>query len=173
MKQPSPAARHAPHSRGSRWGWPVGIVIALALSAGANIAFMMVARSDQAFAIEPDYYEKSVRWDEAMAQERHNVELGWGAVAALTLARADAPGEIAITLRDREGTAVGGAHVSIVAMHNARASQRHQVDLSEREPGLYRAALDARRPGEWEIRVTADRPPYHFTQALRLSVGVR
>ena len=38
-------------------------------------------------------------------------------------------------------------------------------------PGIYPGAIDAHRPGEWEVRVTAQRAGDRFTSILRLSVA--
>jgi len=158
-------------SRWARWGWPIGIALVLVLSAGSNIAIMVIARQDKAFAIEPEYYEKALRWDDTMAQERRNIALGWDASAALVLARPGRPGEVEIALRDSAGRPVDRAVVSVEAMHNARASQRYHATLAEALPGTYRAAIDAHRPGEWEVRVTVQRAEDRFTRTLRLSVA--
>jgi nitrogen fixation protein FixH len=160
-------------TRLARWGWPIGIAAVLALSAGANIAIMVVAKQDEAFAIEPAYYEKALRWDDTMAQERRNLALGWDASATMVLARPGTPGALDIALSDRTGLPIDSAVVSVEAMHNARASQRYHAVLAEAEPGTYRASMDAHRPGEWEVRVTAQRAGDRFTQTLRLSVAAQ
>jgi nitrogen fixation protein FixH len=145
----------------------------LILSAGSNIAVMVVARQDKAFAIEPDYYEKALRWDDTMAQERRNLALGWDASATLVLARPGRAGQVDIVLSDPVGRAVDSAAVTVEAMHNARASQRYHASLTEGAPGTYHAAIDAHRPGEWEVRVTAQRGSDRFTSTLRLSVAAQ
>jgi nitrogen fixation protein FixH len=127
-----------------------------------------VARADPAFAVEPDYYAKAVGWDARMAQEHANIALGWGATAALTLARPGVPGRITVHLSDAAGHAVTGAAVSIEAMHNARASQRYEATLQPGRDGDYTSPVDAHRPGAWEVRLTATRGEARFTQSLRI-----
>jgi nitrogen fixation protein FixH len=134
---------------------------------------MVVARQDKAFAIEPEYYEKALRWDATMAQERRNIALGWTASATLVLARPGRPGEMEVALSDAAGRPLDDAVVSVEAMHNARASQRYHATLAEALPGTYRATMDAHRPGEWEVRVTAQRAEERFTRTLRLTVAAR
>jgi nitrogen fixation protein FixH len=56
----------------------------------------------------------------------------------------------------------------VEAMHNARASQRYESALSPSEGGTYAATIDAHRPGQWEVRVTATRGNDRFTQSLRI-----
>jgi nitrogen fixation protein FixH len=162
-----------PRSKWARWGWPIGIAMVLVLSAGSNIAIMVVARQDKAFAIEPEYYEKALHWDDTMAQERRNLALGWNASATLVLARPGHPGRLDIALSDGSGRPVHRAVVSVEAMHNARASQRYFATLAEGEAGTYHGPVDAHRPGEWEVRVTAQRAGDRFTRTLRLSVAAQ
>jgi nitrogen fixation protein FixH len=146
----------------------VAVALALAASAGSNIWVMFVAKADPAFAVEPDYYAKAVGWDARMAQERRNTALGWQATAALTLARPGIPGRIAVHLVDGAGHAITGATVSIEAMHNARASQRYEAALTPDGDGDYASALDAHRPGAWEVRLAATRGDERFTRILRI-----
>jgi nitrogen fixation protein FixH len=151
-----------------RYGWPIGIAAALLLSAGSNIIMMFIAKADPAFAIEPDYYQKAVAWDATMAQERTNTTLGWRAAATIELASPHTPGRITVTLRDMQGQVIPDATATIEAMHNARASQRYEVALSPDGYGAYTAPIDAHRPGQWEVRVTASRGTDRFTQSLRI-----
>ena len=48
------------------------IVALLVGGAGANVGLMLVATSDASFAVEPDYYQKALAWDETMAQAARN-----------------------------------------------------------------------------------------------------
>ncbi|MBK8249689.1 MAG: FixH family protein [Gemmatimonadetes bacterium] len=151
-----------------RYGWPIGVAMALLLSAGANILVMFIAKADPAFAVEPDYYQKAVTWDATMAQARTNASLGWAASGALTLAAPGTPGRVSVSLVGAGGTPLTDAIVSVEAMHNARASQRYEAVLTAVGAGRYAAALDAHRPGEWEVRVRATRGDERFTQSLRI-----
>lgn len=154
----------------ARNGWPLAIASVLLLGAGFNFAIMYVAQRDPAFAIEPDYYGRAVRWDDEMAQERTNQRLNWMAVGSLTLgSSADETGRLVVQLRDSAGAALTGARVEAETMHNARAGQRVTIALAEVAPGTYAAGLDARRPGEWEVRLVVERAGERFTQRLRLT----
>lgn len=142
--------------------------MALLLSAGANILVMFIAKADPAFAVEPDYYQKAVTWDATMEQQRLNASLGWQATGMLALAAPGTPGRVSVSLVGPGGTPLTDAVVSVEAMHNARASQRYEASLTPDGAGGYAAPLDAHRPGEWEVRVTATRGSERFTQSLRI-----
>src|SRR5512138_3082971 len=98
------------------WLWPLGLTLALVLSAGGNVVFMVLANRDASFAVEPDYYQKALDWDRTMAQEATNRALGWTARVEGTF---PAPVGRRLTLRllDRDGHAVDGAAVTLEALH--------------------------------------------------------
>lgn len=153
----------------ARYGWPVGIAAVLLLSAGSNIAVMLVAQRDPAFAVEPEYYKKAIEWDASMAQERANAVLQWRASARLVTAPTDgALGSIVVDVTDANGQPLTKASVSVEAMHNARASDRIRAALRETIPGTYTASIPAHRPGEWEVRLVIEQGAQRFTTSLRV-----
>ena len=71
------------HQRGR--AWPIAIAGILFAGIASNVGFAILASSDPAAAVEPDYYRKAVAWDQEMAQEERNIALGWSAHSALIL----------------------------------------------------------------------------------------
>ena len=57
--------------------WPVIIVSALAIHAVASLVVVLIAVSDPSRAVETDYYQKALRWDDKKAQDARNLSLGW------------------------------------------------------------------------------------------------
>lgn len=151
---------------GSGKYWPAMIVALLVGGAGANVGLMLVATGDASFAVERDYYQKALRWDETMAQEARNRALGWSVTVAL--ARAARPGEVKVTARidDRTGHAIEGAHVGVETFHSARASHVLTAALSPEADGRYSATLPLDRPGLWELRLRVERGGQVFTTTL-------
>lgn len=168
---PSPSlADLASHPAPARWRsvlWPAIIVSILLISAGSSIATMFIARSDLAFAIEPDYYNQAVKWDERMERERRSAALGWTVNAAIVPEERGPGGRIVVELRDRGGQVVSGATLEVIALFNARAADRFSPDVREISSGCYVASLASVRPGEWEIRLTAQRDDETFSSVLR------
>jgi nitrogen fixation protein FixH len=153
-----PAGSHA-------WLWPLGLALALALSAGGNIVFMILASRDPSFAVEPDYYRKSLDWDRTMAQEGTNRALGW--TVRVEDAGAAAGGRrLVLRVLDREGRAVEGAEITLEALHGARAADVVRGRLIGIGQGRYTADLPLARPGLWELRVRAERGATVFTQRI-------
>jgi nitrogen fixation protein FixH len=148
---------------------PVGLLAAMVTGLGwlASIAI-----DDPGFALEPDYYNKAVHYDLELEQARKNQRLGWQARVSLAPARdARAPTAVAVTLTDASGAALRSGRVELAAFYNARASNRHQLLLSDEGTGVYRGSLPSPHPGLWEFRVVADVDGTRFTSTSRLQVG--
>jgi nitrogen fixation protein FixH len=154
------------------WLWPLGLGLALALSAGSNILFMVLANRDASFAVEPDYYRKALEWDRTMAQEAANRALGWR--VSVEAAMAGTQGRrLTLRLVDRDGRGVDGAIVSVEALHGARAADVVSGRLSGEGQGRYAAELPLARAGLWELRVRAERGGQIFTQRISAELGGR
>jgi len=135
-------------------GW--GVMISLALD-------------DPAFAIEPEYYDKAVHFDEHRAEARESRELGWSLQVA---PRLDAEGALVdVTLRDRQGRPIKDASVKATVFHNARSSQWRQLEFRGDGHGRYSQRLAPWRPGLWELRFEVQRGGQRFLQVTRLSLG--
>jgi len=148
------------------WLWPVGLAALLAASAGANLAFVVVATRDPSFAVVPDYYTKALDWDRTLAQEAHNRGLGWS--LSVTTDRSTRPGQIRLVvgLADATGVALDDAIVSVEALHGARAAELVSVTLTPAGRGRYVADLPLRRAGLWELRFRVSRAGDLFTSRL-------
>lgn len=152
--------------RGRPWLWPLGLALALAVSAGINIGFMIVANRDASFAVEPDYYRKSLEWDQTMAQEDTNRALGWR--LAVAGEGASLPGRLRLVARltDRAGQPLEGAAVVVEARHGARAAEPVGGVLEPDGGGRYAAELPLVRPGLWELRFDVRRGGDLFTARI-------
>jgi len=145
------------------WIWPAIVVGLLVLGVGANVLLMLYATGDPSFAVEPDYYAKALAWDDHMAQERRNADLGW--TIALDLASGPASTGlvgVAATVTDRQGALIEDATVSIEAFSYARGNEKVTAVLP--------ADLPLPRKGLWEFRCTARRGEDVFTAVLREDV---
>ena len=100
-------------------------VLLLLLSVGGWGVMISMATSDPSFGVEPAYYQKAARFDEELARRRASLELGWR-VDMLEFTRS-LEGDLALDVRlaDREGTALGGATVSVEALSNLRGGVLH------------------------------------------------
>jgi len=155
--------RELPSRAGTFWALVPAILLGSALLGLGVMA--SIATRDPSFALETDYYQRAVHWDDEQAQWRTNERLGYG----LGL-NVDGAAAVSISLRDRGGEALRGATVTAEAFPNARAGQRRQVEFAESPDGTYRAALAHARPGLWEFRVSVLKDGQRFTKIERADV---
>lgn len=145
-------ARQIPH----HIVWPGLVVALLGGSVLTGVVTVTMATGDPSFAIEPDYYERALAWDEDVANQRASDALGWR--TTLELAEADdALGKrtFTVTLVDKDGAAVEGAKVSMVAFHKALSSERLTKHFDQIGDGTYVTSLASPRDGAWQIDLTA------------------
>jgi nitrogen fixation protein FixH len=152
--------------------WPIGITGVLAATVAANIWVMVVANEDPSFAIEPDYYRKALAWDTTLAESRRNATLGWRLTSAMGPIAPDGGVLLTARLTDSTGAGLAGAVVQVAALHVGRAADVHRVALADSGRGDYAARLDARRPGQWELRFDATLGSERFTQVSRVEAFV-
>jgi nitrogen fixation protein FixH len=160
MSAEASRAAHPPRA----WIWPLIVVALLVGQVVLLVVTALLATRDPTFAVEPNYYQQGLHWNDAAAQRRENAELGWTATLALgdrlgTLGERD----VSLTLVNRDGTPLDGAKVEIVAFSHAQASARATVTLAPRGGGKYESPLRFRHKGVWEFRVTVTRGPEIFT----------
>lgn len=137
--------------------FPYMLIALLLISVGANVYLLVRATNDPSFAVEPDYYQKAVDWDEHQEARVASERLGWSAEV-----EASRDG-VLVRLEDAAGIPVEGAKVDVVAFHNARAGDRRRARLSEEGKGVYRMDGPFERPGLWEIRISAVRDQDYFS----------
>ena len=152
--------------------WPIGIVAILASSVVANLAFMRVANSDPAFAVEPDYYQRAVAYDTAMHEAQLSNALQWTAQVSIQVVD-EARGEVRVELRDRNGAPILADSARADAFYIARANDVSRTILapdSRRGVGFYIASIPVQHRGQWEVRIDARRGSEHFVMAVRTDV---
>jgi len=151
--------------------WPIAVAVVLGLTVIGDVTVAVIASRDEAFAVEPDFYQKAVNFDDEMALRAASRTLGWQLAPSLQLGRPGTPGLVSITLRDSTGAPLAGARVELLAMHNARASRQLTATLKDLGAGSYEAALDAERPGEWELRFMVTRGSDRFAVRDRVDAA--
>lgn len=149
--------------------WPLAVMTILGLTIAANIWLIRVANGDPSFAVEENYYQRGVHWDDEMAQRRHNAALGWRAVASATPIRRGYGSDVRVALNDA-ARPIDGAVVTVRAVHLARAGMPFDITLTARDAGAYEARVPIERAGLWELRIDVRRGTDRFTAIERLDV---
>ena len=100
----------------------VGVLAAVVI--GANLILAYMAISDPSFAVEEDYYQKALKWDDKRAQDQRNTDLGWTIEFDLAKRRApDGTLELHARLTDAGGDDIPDARITVETFHNARAAR--------------------------------------------------
>jgi nitrogen fixation protein FixH len=114
-----------------------------------------ISTNDPSFSVEPNYYEKAVRWDQERTQARRGAALGYQITASVDDPTPNPLGaRLVVTVRAGEAALQPGAQVTATVFHNARAADRQQLTLGEAQPGVYEAHFHVHKAGRWEARVS-------------------
>jgi len=155
----------------NRPAWIIGPALVGLITVSTMIgaaALIYHAHADPSFAVETDYYDKAVHWDDSAAQERRNVELAW----RLRISAEPSVG-LELTIVDGVGLPIDGASVTVEAFHNARSADRVALAPMDCGGGVYRQAAEFSRPGIWEFRFVARRGADTFTAVRQIVIAAR
>ncbi len=156
----------------ARLFWPGMVVALISISLCFAGVTAFVALTDPSFAVEPDYYDKALRWDEQCEQAVRNSELGWR--VEIEVSRSPDPlgrREARLTALNADGRPLEGATASVEMFHHARSSQRLSATLAESTPGVFVGSLPIERQGVWEVRFEVRRDSDAFAGSAEVRVA--
>jgi hypothetical protein len=163
--------REATLSRaGAIWAWvPALLLAAMFIGLGA---MAYIAIDDPSFALESNYYDKAVHWDQSQQRARDSRALGLNLALSAPLALSET-GKVTVQLSvtDRKRLAFSGADVALDAFPNAYANRVQRLILREIKPGLYVGELSQGVRGLWELRVIVTQGALRYDQVLRADVS--
>lgn len=144
--------------------WPAVIIGALALHVVISLVTVWIATSNPSYAVEEDYYQKAIHWDEKRAQDGRNSVLGWQiAFDVSPSAVVGEPAALDLALTDSSGRPLAGATVTVETFHNARAGEILRARMVTDHDGRCSAPLSAKRTGVWEFRFFIEHESDRFT----------
>ncbi len=126
--------------------WVPVVLLSMSLIIGGITVYFAV--NDPSFAVEEDYYQRGLDWDQTMAQKRLNQQLGWQIQAAVV------KGQLQLEITDAELQPLADADVDYVVFHNARAAQQLEgkATTTPQTLGFYSADVNFDRAGKWVVR---------------------
>ncbi len=130
-------------------GWPIAVATILGLTIAANVWIVRVANRDPSVAVEPDYYQKALHWDDELAQRARNDSLGWRLTPALHDTSTDAAGTLDVTLEDHGGTPLSGARISCRGHSQHAGEPPHHPAPARR--GSWRVSRRFSRRAAWDV----------------------
>ena len=147
--------------------WPGLPIIILGGGVILNILMVSLAVRDGGYQYEPNYYQKAIKWDETIAQEKRNAALGWKLTFVnVPVVSSSNAQPFCISLKDKKGAVLDQTSVKAVAFHNAHSMQRKTL-LFQRKGALHCVTYPFKRGGLWEFRFTAKRINTIFTNTTR------
>ncbi len=99
-------------------------------------------------------YERGLTYNRALEAAREQAALGWQADLRFEQT-GPRHGTLEFRLQDRDGGRLAGAKVDAELVRPTEEGHDFALDLSEREPGRYRAEVELPLPGQWEVRLAA------------------
>jgi len=145
-------------------GWPAVIIGALALHVVVSLVTVWVATSNPSYAVEENYYQKAIHWDDKRAQDGRNIALGWKiAFDVVRSETAGQPATLELRLTDRSENPLPAAGVAVEAFHNTRAGEILRARMVTGHDGRCSAPLAVHRTGVWEFRFVVERGADRFT----------
>lgn len=146
--------------------WPFLPVLLLLFSVTVQSIMISNAMSTND-VVEENYYAKAVAWDERVAQERKNEQLGWR--VKLSQAQIDGETRVDVMVTDSGGALLEGISVEMEAFANAHSAERITRTL-EKNGGLHSAKLNVSHAGLWVINITVSRGEERFTHTERFDL---
>jgi hypothetical protein len=164
------ARETTPSRAGAIWAYVPALLLGTMLIGLGTMAY--VAIDDPSFALESNYYDKAVHWDQNQQRARDSQALGLNLALGAPLSVSKA-GKVTVQLRvtDRATVAFSGADVALDAFPNAYANRVQRLILHEVEPGLYVGELSQGVRGLWELRVVVTQGVLRYDQILRADVS--
>jgi nitrogen fixation protein FixH len=151
----------------ARWIWTAVIVGLLGMQLLLGAVSVVLALSGPGAAVQADYHQRSLDWDEQQARQRASRELGWS-VSLSVSADSTLYGERRLELRliDAHHQPVKNADVKLSLWHHARPAEIQRLTLvpDATQPGTYAATAVIRKSGLWQVELTIDRGSQHFEQ---------
>ena len=115
----------------------------------AAIAICMAA-GDPSFRSIPGYGERAVAWDIRQERKNSSRDLGWKVAVHRVKPNHNA---IEVVVRDAADNPVTGCKGSIQIFHFTRVAEQFRGELTEIEPGVYRASINVSKPGRWQMHL--------------------
>lgn len=138
--------------------WPFVIILMLLAHASLMIGTIVYVSGKKDTYVDPDYYAKSVEWDEQREMKEAVEREGWKIDIRTEFVDEDASQRIVeFQLVEMDGTPIEDALVELVCYHPNELSNRIDTVLVHNEDGVYTRELPIERTGIWVAELTIQR----------------
>ena len=143
--------------------WPAFIFGLLGIAITASFTILFFAKSDGGPQVVPDYYQRSVEYDDHYRARQASIELGWQANIDLNGERGE------LHLSNGDGEPIEGVEGTLTFYRPSLAEPVATTDIAEAtdEPGLYTFDHPAREAGYWDVALELERGDDAFIDTIR------
>ncbi|MFK7792071.1 MAG: FixH family protein [Devosiaceae bacterium] len=117
--------------------------------------FVHLALTTSTGLVSTNAYERGLAYDDVLAAEQAQEARGWQMDIAMPALSGEGQNAV-ITLTDRNGEALSGGHVILMAERMTRYAQQIRLDLTDIGNGRYQAPIEFPIGGRWFVSVLAD-----------------
>ncbi|MDZ4830641.1 MAG: FixH family protein [Phycisphaerae bacterium] len=150
--------------------WMLVPIVLLGVSVTLAAVTVSFAIAGRPLGVEPDYYEKSLRWDDDRTQAGANDRLGWALSPEISGGQ-NGFARLAITVKDKHGVLIPVDAMEVEAIPIRNADLRTHVALDRESEGCFAADVPLRFTGQWEFRVRASRGGDTYTDRFRRTLS--
>lgn len=138
--------------------WPFVIVLMLLAHASLMIGTIVYVSGKKDTYVDPEYYAKSVDWDNQREMKEAIDREGWKLDLRTAFVDEDASQRIVeFQLVEMDGTPIEDALVELVCYHPNELSNRIDAVLVHHEDGVYTRTVPIERTGIWVAELTIQR----------------
>ena len=151
--------------------WPILIASLIGVHIISVVTMVVVATHDRSFAVEPDWYQKGLHYEQTIQQRGENARLGWSVKLDVgPPVSGSNERSVRCRLADRAGQPLDSAKIDLVAFAHLRASKVQSCVLLPQSAGEYAGELDFEDPGIWEFRLAVTRGADTFTSVVKQEI---
>ncbi|MBO6512745.1 MAG: FixH family protein [Phycisphaerales bacterium] len=136
--------------------WPVGLVCLFLVSASFVLTTAVIGAGKGSKAIQPDYYARSIDWDNEKERLNTAEKLGWDVrITASPKLDPYANRFVSVMLLDANEQPIQGALVELVAFSQANAHDPFTKVLASTGAGQYQSKVQGMHTnGLWEFQIS-------------------
>ena len=157
--------------RAPGWWYPWIFVVGMGVVIVVNVGLVYFAVGTFSGLETDNHYRKGLVYNENLAGVKAQAERGWKMKLDVPATPADARAfDAQVVFTDKEGRPLDGLKVSLMAERPTHQGHDARAEMEAAGNGVYKGSLPLALPGQWSIRIVADRGAEHFQVIERIQV---
>lgn len=157
--------------RAPGWWYPWIFVAGMGVVVLVNVVLAYFAVTTWSGLETNNYYRRGLQYNEAIADAKLQRERGWQSALVVSPQPVDGRAfDVSVTFRDKAGAALDGLDVRVRAERPTSSGHDQEVTLTDVGGGVYSGRLALDLPGQWTMRVIAQRDTQLYQTAERIQV---